>query len=507
MNKKIIITLTVIVWALYTLGNASMWLNFSDINIQSFQNKFSFVQFIAPGNNFVGNFFWLPSKSVTWTKIILNNNQKTCTKLVRGLYFNSQRGNRIRPLDKDTLDILKIQYSWYNNLEVSWGLYTTCDSGNNYGIFWAIIYSRWGIKSYLIAGTKLNYTGNKIVGSMANSFQYFDNKIPIGYIYDSNGGIGYVGGKLTGHENLINFLNNGWSINSGFIYSWKIIVSKYPTDTGRTTTIESWNNAMETMRNLIIQWSVGLSKSINEAERLSLLGNLQNKTVIYNGSEINSSTLINSAKQKAQELCQGKDAYIYPTLQTTTEDIICVINKNLTINLNEPTSYENKTIIVRGGNVILSWWMTWDSPSIDIFIDKWILYLPKDPFTKQFFDNQWFPNITGINFWLYLKGNFIINGLIIPAQGTIWWFNHKLHLQGKITTLNTALEAGTWRILQIENILWSEYNDFINLQNVFVRECKFTWTGSDGTPCNIWGIISTTPLVILNGNYPSNIIQ
>jgi len=43
---------------------------------------------------------------------------------------------------------------------------------------------------------------------MANSFQYFDNKVPIGYIYDSNGGIGFVGGDLNGDQNLINFLNS-----------------------------------------------------------------------------------------------------------------------------------------------------------------------------------------------------------------------------------------------------------------------------------------------------------
>ena len=43
---------------------------------------------------------------------------------------------------------------------------------------------------------------------MANSFQYFDNKVPLGYIYDSNGGIGYVGGYLTGHDALISFLNS-----------------------------------------------------------------------------------------------------------------------------------------------------------------------------------------------------------------------------------------------------------------------------------------------------------
>lgn len=44
---------------------------------------------------------------------------------------------------------------------------------------------------------------------MANIFQYFDNKVPIGYIYDSYGGIGYVGGLLTGHEQLIDYLDNG----------------------------------------------------------------------------------------------------------------------------------------------------------------------------------------------------------------------------------------------------------------------------------------------------------
>jgi hypothetical protein len=42
---------------------------------------------------------------------------------------------------------------------------------------------------------------------MANSFQYFDNKVPIGYLYDSDGGIGFVGGILSGHENLIEYLN------------------------------------------------------------------------------------------------------------------------------------------------------------------------------------------------------------------------------------------------------------------------------------------------------------
>lgn len=507
MQKKIITIVTIIVWTLYALVNANSILKFPDLNMQSFQDKFSLVHFTAPGNDFVGSIFRLPSKSVSPTMITIQswNNYKTCTKLVKGLYFNSQRGKRLRPLDEDTLTLLQQQNASYYDLHMTGWLYTTCDSGNNYGIFGAITYTRWWITSYVVAGTKLNYANNKIIANMANSFQYFDNKVPIGYLYDSNGGIGYVWGSLTGDAALINYLNNGWSINSGFTYSWDTIVSHNP---NRTTTIESGNNAMETMRNLIIQWSVGLSKSIDEKERLSLLGNFENKTVIYNGSDINSSTLINIAKQKSQQLCKGKAVYPNITLDTDPENIICIQDHDLIINLGATATYENKTIIVKSGNVFLQWWMESTSPSLDLFIDKWLLYLPPNPFTtRQQFDSQWFPVSNWINKWLYLKGNFIINGVIVGNW--LSGFNHKLHLQGKITTLNTPLTPNQGRITQIENMFWwsPAYDNFINLQNVFTRTCGLHGSGSDGTPCTTGWIISTTPLVILNGNYLSNILQ
>jgi len=507
MQKKIISTLLVIFWALYALGNANTMLNFIDLNTQSFQDKFSLVHFTAPGNDFIGSIFRLPSKSVSPTTIAIQswNNHKICTKLIRGLYFNSQRGKRLWPLDEDTLTLLQQQNASYYDLQMTGWLYTTCDSGNNYGIFGAITYTRWWITSYVVAGTKLNYPDNKIIANMANSFQYFDNKVPIGYLYDSNGGIGYVGWSLTGDAALINYLNNGWSINSGFTYSWDTIVSH---NSNRTTTIESGNNAMETMRNLIIQWSVGVSKSIDEKERLSLLGNFENKTVIYNGSDINSSTLINIAKQKSQQLCQGKELYLNTTLQTDPENIICIQNQDVTIDLGATTTYENKTIMVKSGNVILQWWMDTSSPGLDLFIDKGVLYLPSNQFnTRQQFDTQWFPVANWINQWLYLKGNFIINGLIIGSWNST--FNHKLHLQGKITTLNTPLTPNQGRITQIENMFWwsTAYNNFINLQNVFTRTCGLNGTGSDQTSCTTGGIIATTPLVILNENYQSNLLQ
>jgi hypothetical protein len=125
---------------------------------------------------------------------------------------------------------------------------------------------------------------------------------------------------------------------------------------------------METMRRLIIEGSVGLSKSMDAKERIFLLGNFQNKTVIYNGSDINSSTVINFAKQKAQELCQGKQKNILP-LSMNTENVACYENTDLTINL-ASNEYANKTIIIKNGNVHLQNSMTENSSAIDLFIDK-----------------------------------------------------------------------------------------------------------------------------------------
>ena len=500
MKNKIWITLLVIIGALYALGNATFVLNFPDINIQWLENKFSLVHFTAPGNNFVGSILRLPTTSENQTVKLLSSS-KTCTKQVRGIYFNSQRGKRLRPLDQETLQLLYNQNTSYSNLQISWGLYTTCDSGSNYGIFGAITYTRWWHTSYLVAGTRLAYPNNKILPHMANSFQYFDNKVPIGYIYDSNGGIGFVGGDLTGDQSLINFLNSWGSIQSWFMYSWNTIISNNPDRS--ITALQSGNTAMETMRNIIIQWSVGLSKAMDEAERLSLLGNFQNKTVIYNGSDINSSTLINFAKQKTQQLCQGKE--INPDILSTNETILCYENIWLTIDLTQPTTYQNKTIIIKSGNVNLLGGMQESSPSLDLFIDRWILYLP-NTITSQTFNDQWFPSSSWAIAWLYLKWNFIINGLMIWTGNT--WFNHKLHLQGKLTTLNTPLEPNAGRTGQIENMFGSAiYNNFINLQNVFVRTCGLGGTGSDMTSCSTGGIIATTPIVILNGNYPSNLLQ
>lgn len=111
------------------------------------------------------------------------------------MYFNSQRGKRVWPLDQYTLALLQQTSSSYDGLQMSGGLFTSC-TGYNYSIYGQISYNQSGTISSVVAGTNLDYFHNEYgfngIVHFADSLQYFDNKTPIGYIRDSFGGIGFV---------------------------------------------------------------------------------------------------------------------------------------------------------------------------------------------------------------------------------------------------------------------------------------------------------------------------
>ena len=75
---------------------------------------------MAPGNNFVGGIFWMTSKSLTGdVKITLDGEERNCNKQVRGMYFNSLRGKRVRPLDESTRILLDASGTGYSSLVIS----------------------------------------------------------------------------------------------------------------------------------------------------------------------------------------------------------------------------------------------------------------------------------------------------------------------------------------------------------------------------------------------------
>ena len=113
-------------------------------------------------------------------------------------------------MDPYSLETMRDANPSYDDLMMSGGFYTVCDE-NTYGIFGQISYNRSGTETFVTAGTKLDYLGNWLTGEFADSFEYFNNLFPLGYIVDNVGGIGFVGGILTGHDCLTCFLNGNCS--------------------------------------------------------------------------------------------------------------------------------------------------------------------------------------------------------------------------------------------------------------------------------------------------------
>jgi hypothetical protein len=83
-------------------------------------------------------------------------------------------------------------------------------------------------------------------------------------------------------------------------------------------------------------------------DRISLLGNPQDKTIILGTENINNATLINQAKQNMERLCKGKTWSNATSLSVSNDTVLCFENTHLSIKLDidEPL-YRGKTIIMR----------------------------------------------------------------------------------------------------------------------------------------------------------------
>ncbi|MDD3262397.1 MAG: hypothetical protein PHR61_00980 [Candidatus Absconditabacteria bacterium] len=481
---------------------------FPGLTQTSLLSKFSEIHFSSPGNSFGGGIFWLPTESLTTPQTIKAGvTTKTCTKQLRGIYYNAARGGRVWPLDIKTLDLLKKDGGGYAGLNITGGFYTACDD-DSYGVYGYIKYIWGGTTSHIVAGTKMNYQQNNFSGIFANSFEYFNNITPLGYIWDSAGGIGFIGGAITGSEYLINNINNGGSINSSFIISGGNIISNSP---NRSILLSGDSQAQDTMWNILIQGSMFIGSSINSDEKKALLGNIEKRTIIMI-SDLNPSDVINKAKKNAEILCRGKTYLEDASLPSdNNEKILCYKDTNLNINLYDDQSYKGKTIIMKNGNIILENTMNKDSSSLDVFIDEGNLYIKNDPNTKENFNQDGYPSDIGVtNSGIFIKGNFVVNGLLIgtytqPTQS----IEHKVHLLGRIAFLNTPTTPSDGRIAQINSVLGTgAFDQRISLENVFNWSCDFEGNASDGTSCgNGYTAVATTPFVVLNANYPSNIIK
>lgn len=515
-QRKITKILAGISGVLFLGGSLILWVNASQNKItvdwikdQTLANKFSTVHFNVWGNDFGGGFFWTEAKNLSTPQEVRANGEKLlCSAQIRGFYYNSQRGERLWPLDTDSQkDLARIQSSYTpSQLTINWGFYTNCqkeqdgklipeneDGRTNslYGIYGRITHTYKEREYSIYAGLLNNLQQNELPSAeLRCNFQRIDNQYPFGYIYDKAGGIALVGAYVKSknlaqvnafHESFIRKLDEKKCVND--FYSMKDAPKKNPSDPDRTIPTATDNelgnrdddlifgngNALETMMNLGIRGIVGLSSQVQTSDQKGIENNTQKTSLLVSTTE-NISNIINIANKRAESLCRNRWGNLNPN-----GDVICAKN-GWSI---DPKRYAGKTIVIKEGDLTLTEYMDATSQPITILLIHGDLKLKNTNASQTFLGNG-YPDKNGIIKANFLKGNFIINGLI-QNQGTE--ITNKLIVHGKIASFNTLQEPNEQTKVKLSNI-GINTNKKIWLSEIFTWKCNID-TGKDtvGNPC------------------------
>lgn len=515
-QRKITKILAGISGVLFLGGSLLLWVNASQNKItvdwikdQTLANKFSTVHFNVWGNDFGGGFFWTEAKALaTPQEVTANGERLRCSAQIRGFYYNSQRGERLWPLDTDSQeDLGRIQANYRApQMLINGGFYTNCqkeqagklipeneDGRTNslYGIYGRITHTYQGHEYSIYAGLLNDITKNELPNAKLRcNFQRIDNQYPFGYIYDKSGGIALVGAYVESsklgsvkafHESFIRKLDERKCVND--FYSMKDAPKKNPSDPDRTIPTATDNelgnrdddlifgngNALETMMNLGIRGIVGLSSQVQTSDQKGIENNTQKTSLLVSTTE-NISNIINIANKRAESLCRNRWGNLNPN-----GDVICAKNGGSI----DPKRYAGKTIVIKEGDLTLTEYMEATSQPITILLIHGDLILPNTNANQTFLGNG-YPDRDGIIKANFLKGNFIINGLIQDLGTEI---TNKLIVHGKIASFNTLQEPNKQTREKLSKI-GIDINKKIWLSEIFTWKCNID-TGKDtvGNPC------------------------
>ena len=512
-QRKITKILAGISGVLFLGGSLLLWVNASQNKItvdwikdQTLANKFSTVHFNVWGNDFGGGFFWTEAKALaTPQEVSANGERLLCSAQIRGFYYNSQRGERLWPLDTDSQgDLARIQSSYTpSQLTINWGFYTNCqkkqagklvpeneDGRTNslYGIYGRITHTYKGREYSIYAGLLNNLQQNELpTAELRCNFQRIDNQYPFGYIYDKAGGIALVGAYVKSenlaqvnafHESFTEKLSKTKCVND--FYSLREDPNNPEKTIPKTDDPILWpkdntlifgnGNALETMMNLGIRGIVGLSSQVQTSDQKGIENNTQKTSLLVSTTE-NISNIINIANKRAESLCRNRWGSLTPN-----GDIICAKN-GWSI---DPKRYAGKTIVIKEGNLTLNNYMEAISQPITILLIHGDLILPNLDANQTFLGNG-YPDRDGIIKANFLKGNFIINGLIQNQETEE--ITNKLIVHGKIASFNTLQEPNEQTKVKLRNI-GIDTSKKIWLSEIFTWKCNID-TGKDtvGNPC------------------------
>ena len=502
---------------------------------------FSAVHYSLWGNDIGGGFFWREVEDLETPVTISANGTGNveCYGRVKGFYYSSQRGERLWPLDQESKEQLKQLNPTYADLAMQWGRYTRCQ-GNENNIYGKITHT-YKDKSYdLIAGVSYNVAENKVTTppALRCNFQRLNNAIPFGYIYDSAGGIGILGASIKSSVMKraakwdadaysayrdIHLFHKGYL---GQLENWKCVsdifdhdgqnpryndgsIPDYSSDKLDRLLDFGFGSAQTTLFKLGIRGIIWLSSELSNNSRGSIEGNQAGTSLLLN-TDNSIAGVINLARQRAEELCRNKWKEVPGTEQNLNNragQVLCYDGRNIDRNsrILRVKGYDKvAALIVKNADVFLpNYQETQNNAAItNLFIDKGDLFLldeARNGSGLQKFDQNGYQTQDLSNPWIsygnFLRGNFIVNGLIIGMKSDARQFapiKNKLVIHGKVASYNTYTTPDDNKKQVIKNILESDSEreveegklKFIGLDQVFKWSCNSaTGTGSDGTPC------------------------
>ena len=498
---------------------------------------FSAVHYSLWGNDIGGGFFWREVEDLETPVTISANGTGNveCYGRVKGFYYSSQRGERLWPLDQESQEQLKQLNPTYAHLAMQWGRYTRCQ-GNENNIYGKITHT-YKDKSYdLIAGVSYNVASNKVTTppALRCNFQRLNNAIPFGYIYDSAGGIGILGASIKSNVMKaatkwdadayrdIHLFHKGYL---GQLENWKCVsdifdhdgqnpryndgsIPNYSSDELDRLLDFGFGSAQTTLFKLGIRGIIWLSSELSNNSRGSIEGNQAGTSLLLN-TDNSIAGIVNLARQRAEELCRNKWQPVPPgadqDLSSKAGQILCYDgNRDRNFRILRVKGYDKvAALIVKNADVFLpNYQETQNNAAItNLFIDKGYLFLldeARDKTHLQKFDQNGYQTQDASNPWIsygnFLRGNFIVNGLIIgmkPDTSQFAPIKNKLVIHGKVASYNTYTTPDDNKKQVIKDILESDGGrveggelKFIGLDQVFKWSCNSaTGTGSDGTPC------------------------
>ncbi|MBB1557284.1 MAG: hypothetical protein HG439_002205 [candidate division SR1 bacterium] len=505
---------------------------------------FSAVHYSLGGNDIGGGFFWREVEDLETPVTISANGTGNveCYGRVKGFYYSSQRGERLWPLDQESQEQLKQLNPTYADLAMQGGRYTRCQ-GNENNIYGKITHT-YKDKSYdLIAGVSYNVTGNKLTTppALRCNFQRLNNAIPFGYIYDSAGGIGILGASIKSsvmkratkgdaeaysdihsfHKKYLGQLENGKCVSDIFDHDGQNpryndgSIPDYSSDKLDRLLDFGFGSAQTTLFKLGIRGIIGLSSELSNNSRGSIEGNQAGTSLLLN-TDNSIAGVINLARQRAEELCRNKWQAV-PGGYLQLHPNVSILCYDGNINSNSKLLHIDHYDIGKNGKKIdlivakntdvwlnhYQWGQESTAATANIFVDKGDLFLtdstPVGELTtfreNGYRKNKLEASEPGDSRGNFLKGNFIVNGLIIGIKSDASQFTpikNKLVIHGKVASYNTYTTPDDNKKQVIKDILESdgrgniqeERLKFIGLDQVFKWSCNSaTGTGSDGTPC------------------------